>query len=351
MNKETNNGNVKFNIMVKPAFFQGSPVDHTYVKFDDGTAFPCAGGNSGGKKLKDGSGEENLQLAKKFNKPMSIPIIIHVPFLGDKTIFHIPTGDTGIIYGINGVCHMMADRILVESKVTVKEARGFFLSSGLFGIYGVHVPYSMSTLIGRLLDTVLKKLPKYLRVLLKKALSNIGGSPVSAFAKILERGVRKTWKQRLKENNIDGGEYMKNINADQLSLHDKLDFIYSDENLMTYPDIALQEHEAVIKDILGDTIDDNMVQDLIKYMKEFNDQISIEKNSLANDGSSNKDLIEDINRKTNEYLKNVHNLVGDEKYEKLFNTKLDEEVVLFDNDQFDSMLKDVGDSLEEQFKN
>ena len=59
----------------------------------------------------------------------------------------------------------------------------------------------------------------------------------------------------------------------------------------------------------------------------------------------------DMNNKANDYLKNINKIIGDDKYEKLFNAKPSEEIILFDEKEFNSMLENVKNSLSEQFKN
>ncbi len=343
---EVNNENVEFNVMVYPAFFGGSPVDHTYIKFENGITFPCGGGSTGGEILKNASGKQDIEIAKRFNETLPIPIIVHVPIWGDKTLFKIPTGDTGVIYAINGVCHMMANRILVQSKVMVKEARGYGVSSSLFGNYGLLVPYQ-SALLQRLLDTILESLPKLVRIAFENGLKYLSGSILDAFSKILEKGIRKAWQERLKENGIEIGVRMKNVSKDELSLYDKLDLLYSEENLMVNPNISLQEYETVLRDMLDERIDDKTMQDLIKCMEDFHSDLAIEERNAI---LSNKELIDGINQKVNNYLQSVHKLVGDEKYEKLFNAKPNEEIKLFNYNEFESMLENVKNSLNEQFK-
>jgi hypothetical protein len=40
------------------------------------------------------------------------------------------------IYGVNGVCHMESNRGLYTSRKTVHNAKGYWLSSALYGTYG-----------------------------------------------------------------------------------------------------------------------------------------------------------------------------------------------------------------------
>lgn len=47
----------------------------------------------------------------------------------------------GIVYGLHGVCHQMANRLLLSAgKLTVTNADGYMLSASQYGIYGTRVP-------------------------------------------------------------------------------------------------------------------------------------------------------------------------------------------------------------------
>ena len=45
----------------------------------------------------------------------------------------------GIVYGVNGICHQIANRILYPSTKIVSHARGYWLSVSIFGTYGTNV--------------------------------------------------------------------------------------------------------------------------------------------------------------------------------------------------------------------
>jgi hypothetical protein len=51
----------------------------------------------------------------------------------------IPTY-AGIIYGVHGVCHQMANRVMLTAGTVVSKATGFPESSFTYGIYGTTIP-------------------------------------------------------------------------------------------------------------------------------------------------------------------------------------------------------------------
>src|SRR5438270_1164190 len=90
-------------------------ADHTYVMCGTGgTAWGCWGGKTGGTVLRSGSGSTSQADA-----------------------IAEPNERAGITcYLINGVCHQAANRILFPAGIFVTGARGYGVSSALFGPYG-----------------------------------------------------------------------------------------------------------------------------------------------------------------------------------------------------------------------
>ena len=90
-------------------------ADHTYVMCGNGgKAWSCWGGQTGGAVLRSGSGSTSQADA-----------------------IAEPNERAGVTcYLINGVCHQAANRILFPAGIFVTGARGYGVSSALFGPYG-----------------------------------------------------------------------------------------------------------------------------------------------------------------------------------------------------------------------
>jgi len=88
-------------------------VDHTYVTSSDGKMWGCWGRDKGGHKICEGKGD-----SKKADCLSS------------------PKGIALIVYGLTGVCHQTANRILRPSRQTVCKAQGYAASWVLYGAYG-----------------------------------------------------------------------------------------------------------------------------------------------------------------------------------------------------------------------
>lgn len=106
--------------------------DHTYVMCSTGAVrWKCWGGDQGGTQFK--SGPASTIRAGKIAQP---------------------NGKAGIAcYLINGVCHQAANRILMPAEVTVAGARGYWVSTSLFGLYG------RSTGVGPLCESPFNEYP------------------------------------------------------------------------------------------------------------------------------------------------------------------------------------------------
>jgi hypothetical protein len=98
-----------------PTVLFAKAADHTYVQCGSGgKKWSCWGGNTGGMAFNQGTGSTAR---------------------ADKIA--TPSGKAGITcYLVNGVCHQAANRILIPAGILVNGARGYTLSSLIFGTYG-----------------------------------------------------------------------------------------------------------------------------------------------------------------------------------------------------------------------
>ena len=88
--------------------------DHTYVVCNHGLSWGCFGRSQDGYAICRGTGDPSFAdcLARE-------------------------DGQAGISYLVNGVCHQAANRILYPARVTVSKARGYTISSSIYGDYGL----------------------------------------------------------------------------------------------------------------------------------------------------------------------------------------------------------------------
>lgn len=98
---------------------QRLPVaDHTYVTSSDGYAWGCYGRCIGGVVICAAQGNT-----------------------AEANCLAQPNAQAGIAYGLNGLCHQMANRILLPANQFVSQAAHYKYSYMMFGTYGSVVPF------------------------------------------------------------------------------------------------------------------------------------------------------------------------------------------------------------------
>jgi hypothetical protein len=96
-------------------------LDHTYVTSDDNYGpWGCFGRSSGGHPVSSGQG--NSACADCLSKPSNL--------LATPPIY------AGLRYGVTGVCHQAANRILRPAGISVAGVQGYGASLFLYGQYG-----------------------------------------------------------------------------------------------------------------------------------------------------------------------------------------------------------------------
>lgn len=98
--------------------------DHTYVQTAD-IYYKCHGGVDNGKQICSGMSDVNFseQMAKG-----NLSVIDGVK---------INDGDAGISYLVTGVCHQIANRLLIPARILVNKASGYIVSFIFYGHYGL----------------------------------------------------------------------------------------------------------------------------------------------------------------------------------------------------------------------
>jgi len=91
-------------------------IDHTYVTSSDGHVWPCWGRSSGGQVICSGTADASQAdcLSQKNSR-------------------------AGILYGLTGVCHQTANRILYPARCIVSKATNYWITAFLYGTYGLSV--------------------------------------------------------------------------------------------------------------------------------------------------------------------------------------------------------------------
>ncbi|MDQ0456654.1 hypothetical protein [Rhizobium paknamense] len=142
-----------FYAWVNPAFFNGNPLDHTWITTYDNRSqtLPtidsviAAGQNywyCWGDFHATGSTDDHPTglLATADGDLAIAQCLVKVNELGSLT--NTPPNGTIQVYGVNGVCHQIANQVLYATKtadkapLTVKGAGGYAASTFIYGTYG-----------------------------------------------------------------------------------------------------------------------------------------------------------------------------------------------------------------------
>lgn len=125
---------------VTPAFVKGAPVDHTWVTTYDSRVTPyysLAAAQAAGEHYWFSLGTFHPQGTSSEHLG---GMILVVPAQASSYCLVLPddASSKGCIhwYGIDGVCHQLSNQILYPSGVRVDSARGYRLSSSIFGTFG-----------------------------------------------------------------------------------------------------------------------------------------------------------------------------------------------------------------------
>jgi hypothetical protein len=122
-----------------PAQFNGANWDHTYVESDDGQKWGCFGRDSGGRLLASAKGDSAFANCLSFQRRLASGLVVAPGY----SIY------ADIIYGVTGVCHQAANRILHPAAgIDVASANGYRQSLFLYTRFGaiggipLQVPWS-----------------------------------------------------------------------------------------------------------------------------------------------------------------------------------------------------------------
>ena len=369
-------------IIIKSGFFRG-PAAHSYVLFDEGTGFECFGDKSGGRKLAGTTGRMDLGMAHKLHSAMPIALITlkHTDFpLGTqtlaKTIFgkkfsvSIDSGAAGILYLVNGVCHMASNRTIAPTKLTVNKVDGYKATCAVWGTYGTHTVFDLA-LADRYLDEFLKGLGitnKRLKRAFKDAVKKVVGNNIPAYLmRHVQDSANAGWRRRLKNLGIYSEDYLtnryavspkmgdSNVPYDSIPLLDKIEMLYHPENLAKESDLATKEHELFLRDYIGEDQPNSMIDklqvcraDLLSSLNDFGGsgapgQEGMVVGSTEEDGLvSTLKIAEKMNNHFNSYMEQTQKALGtDAKFEEFHNMKPGEELLLFNPDQLEISLNQI----------
>ncbi|WP_409029395.1 hypothetical protein [Gracilimonas sediminicola] len=274
-------------------------ADHTYVECGNGNkAWGCWGGKTGGTAFNTGNGStKRANVIAESDEKANIRC-----------------------YLINGVCHQAANRILIPAGILVSGARGYWVSSGIFGTYGRP---------GRSwLNPCYSPFRKH---------SNISGD-------LKECSVTKKNRHRITEKIVvpettqsmnKEVKYLKSVRSTysrySQKSHDRTDNMKFN--------LRLFERDIQLK--LGDESDlGNTYRTLLMAKENLEVKIAgldISHDKSAEITSNDTEFVKKFNDITREFQDDVANSLNEQQFQNLFELKRDERVVLADPDIISSV--------------
>ena len=290
-------------------------ADHTYVSchiMEDTKAWGCWGGKAGGNMLRNGVGST-----------LRADVIAE------------PDERAGVTcYGINGVCHQAANRILLPALMTVTGARGYRVSEALFGVYGR--PRGLFG-IGHLGLCV--------------APFNQANGVFGEHSACLESRAKTRQEEGIHKDNSQKNEpapdeqrYLKEVlNRYEMAIEtfDKKKKLPGVENDEEFIEFQLSLFQLMLDYYLSRESTKSNHKELINVRRQTElDRLEVER-SFLNNKLGVSDFVELINSETIKFQKNISNVINKEQYYSLFDLYNDDLVVLVDPEIAEKAYKDM----------
>lgn len=297
-------------------------LDHTYVKSDNPYhVWPCWGGSSGGKPICGGYGSFSLANFIAYHIP---------PQLGD--------GTAGIIYGVTGVCHQTANRILYPAGVTVEAARGYKLSHFAYGTYGLDSSrffellqnppvFKFSEISSEAVDSVNNVLLSGPAIMDMQAQSNSIDEPKEAY---IQEVVALYMEQMQTSPSLNA----KIMNEESSPLQER-GFESFSSRIMSEERYSLlgKELKLGMRFRLGGNPDPQITEPILKQQSDFLKEKGKMDSEFYSANLNIEEYVKEVNNLFGNVLISLSEILGKEESEKLFDlSSLKEGFVLIDPD-------------------
>ncbi len=269
-------------------------ADHTYVTCGNGAKrWGCWGGSTGGSALIQGAGETNQANA-----------------------IAEPDERAGInCYLINGVCHQSANRVLFPAGITVRGARGYYVSESLYGPYG-RPRGTFGTC----------KAP------FDRHAGMSGDLPECAAIQVHHTAAESDSIARIANQPTEPDrftEYLSGVN-DLYAGSDMEELAVEPVKLLQF---QLKLFEELIRFKLGSTfLKKRKRKNLLEVRGQIEEERMSIENSFGSDNISVDEFVDGFNSLTESFQKQLANILRREEYTKLLELKPDDMVVLGDVD-------------------
>jgi hypothetical protein len=215
--------------------------------------------------------------------------------------------EEGVVYGINGVCHQIANRLLYRSSRIVSHAEGYWFSVSLFGTYGTQVVPT-------------------------------GWLASTGIASAVAMSVGIDWQSRMKHCRPLGGEtpvpgsgglsrealYVQRVRALQSGAEVTRPGGVAATNLMLHA----RELDLLIDYRLGADADPMVLRGLRALYRDYFTQRFVRPEPGPTDDFDPEGVAKAMNAELNRFAREIGSLLGDELFTRLFGFAPDREILL-----------------------
>jgi len=308
-------------------------ADHTYVTSDNPSyAWGCWGRESGGTEICRGYSKYSVANCISQALPLMKP------------------GTAGIIYGVTGVCHQTANRILYPARVTVSEAGGYWASILAYGVYGTRfiVPFFLSIFSFGASAAASAAASAEFFARLETCNAELYVPALKSNVSI--RSLNKNTQVQPQPKNTPEDIYIQKV-ADIYTEERKTSSLLQKRNLECFDSKVMNEKNATLlgKELklmmefrLGGNQDPQITEPVLKQQSDFLKEKGKIDNEFSSADFSTEKYVKEVNDQFGDLLISLPDILGKEEYEKIFNlSPLDKGFVLVDQDIAVEALKQI----------
>ncbi|MGB9928515.1 MAG: hypothetical protein ACPK85_08935 [Methanosarcina sp.] len=290
-------------------------TDHTYVTSDKPShAWPCWGRESGGKEICRGYGK--FQVANCISQALPL----------------MKPGTAGIIYGVTGVCHQTANRILYPAGVTVSKAGGYWLSTVVYGIYGTTSLEFFTRLAICKASLHTAALKKEVSIQSIDADMKVQSNPIidEPEKEYIKKIVALYTEQMQTAPSLNSAIMSEESSLLQESKFESVSSMITNEERYS---LLGKELELMLRFHLGDNLDTQIIKPVLKQQSGFLMEKEKMDREFYNAGFNIENYVKDVNNLFGDILINFPDIMGKSEYERIFNLSPSEKgFILIDPD-------------------
>ena len=216
-----------------------------------------------------------------------------------------PWSTAKLVYGITGVCHQTANRILWPAGVTVRQARGYWASWLLYGTYGKGLAIWLATLA-------------------------VCGAKSGDIPECAAGGGKE--KRTMMEENGGPDEYMIRLKSyyENLSTEKSVNSLASADETRGFLEILNGETQIMLEERIGNGDIDKASSVILAVRTDAFEAVTMTEKSFDVRGISREDIADNTNTLVNQMLQNLAEGLGGEMYSQIIELEPGETINIVD---------------------